>query len=253
MSDDTRRCAACLKPLVGRQMNATLCASNKCVNWAARHPGVLHPSASPRFCAWCGASIDHRNGKAKYCNQHCITSAWTHNNNAQLNKWRRVRWTEAGSTRKQSQQAYRKANVNKYRKYQRDSRLKNPERYKSYYRQWIADPANYELTVLNGHKRRVRERQNPGSVGVSVRDWVRLVNRYKSCCAYCGIFVERPVIEHVIPLARGGRHAIGNVLPACSKCNASKHALFIMEWRNRRQNENSGSSAPLSATTLRRS
>lgn len=234
MSQNTRCCAACLKSLVDRRANARTCPTRKCQVWALRHPGVLHPSVAPRRCAWCNASIDHRNGKAIFCNQTCNRAAWAYDNNAQLNEWRRIRWAGAGSARKQSQQAYRKANTDKYNQYYRNSRAKDPERYRAYYAKWLADPTNHQIISLNGHKRRVRERQNPGSVGVSVRDWMKLVRRYRSCCAYCGKFVERPVIEHVIPLARGGRHAIGNVLPACPECNSSKHASFIMEWRKRR-------------------
>lgn len=250
MVEGTRRCVACLKPLVGRQADATLCATSKCVNWAARHPGILHPSAKPRFCGWCGASIDHKNGKAKFCNQSCNRAAWASTNNAQLNKWRRIRWADANSLRKRTNQVYRKTNIDSYRRYGRESRAKDPERYRAYYKKWLADPANYEITVLNGHKRRFREEQNPGSVGISTWDWIKLVRRYHSCCAYCNKYVKRPVIEHVIPLARGGRHAIGNVLPACPECNASKYASFIMEWRKRRPDACAGYASPLFASAL---
>jgi hypothetical protein len=229
-----RCCTACLKPLAGRQINARTCPTRKCQVWALRHPGVLHPSVMPRFCLHCGVSIDHRNGKAKYCGQSCITAAWDNNNRDRLNELKRGYWSDPCSPRKQTNQAYRKVNADKYRKYGRDSRAKDPERYREYYTKWLADPANHQIVSLNKHKRRIREQQNPGSVGISVRDWMKLVRRYRSCCAYCGKFVERPVIEHVIPLARGGRHAIGNVLPACPECNSSKHASFIMEWRKRR-------------------
>lgn len=227
-------CSACHKPLIGRQSNATTCMSLKCQRWAYRHPGVPHPSTQPRFCLNCGVSIDHRNGKARYCRQSCITAAWDSNNRERLNELKREYWSNPRSPRKQTSQNYRKANTDNYRRYYRESRAKDPERYRAYYAKWLADPANHQIVSLNKHKRRVRERQNPGSVGISVRDWMKLVRRYHSCCAYCGKFVERPVIEHVIPLARGGRHAIGNVLPACPECNSSKHASFIMEWRKRR-------------------
>ncbi len=232
--ENTRLCVACGKSLIGRQSNATVCVSRKCMIWAERHPGVPHPSTQPRFCLHCGVSIDCRNGKAKYCGQLCITAAWTDANRDRFNELRRIRWADVDSARKLSQQAYRKANTDKYRKYQRDSREKDPKRYRAYYTKWLSDPANYEITVLNGHRRRLREQYNPGFVGISVRDWMKLVRRYRNCCAYCNKYVERLVIEHVIPLARGGRHAIGNVLPVCPECNASKHASFIMEWRKRR-------------------
>lgn len=232
--ENTGKCAACLKPLIGRQSNATVCANRRCMVWAERHPGVPHPSTQPRVCLWCGVSIDHRNGKARYCSQLCVTAAWADANRDVLNGRKRDTWADSSSGKKQVQRAYYEANVDRYRQYGRDSRAKDPERYRAYYAKWLSDPDNYQIVSLNSHKRRARKRQNPDSVGVSVRDWMKLVRRYRSCCAYCGKFVERPVIEHVIPLARGGRHAIGNVLPACAECNASKHASFITEWRKRR-------------------
>lgn len=40
-------------------------------------------------------------------------------------------------------------------------------------------------------------------------------------------------MDHVIPVVRGGRHAIGNILPACAACNGSKHAALLVVWRHR--------------------
>jgi len=40
-------------------------------------------------------------------------------------------------------------------------------------------------------------------------------------------------IDHIIPLSRGGRHAIGNLQPLCSFCNLSKNNSLQIEWRLR--------------------
>lgn len=75
------------------------------------------------------------------------------------------------------------------------------------------------------HRRRARLTNSPG---VSPRDWHRLVRRHGGLCAYC----RRPgsTQDHVIPLARGGRHAIGNLLPACQSCNSAKGDRLLVEW-----------------------
>lgn len=65
---------------------------------------------------------------------------------------------------------------------------------------------------------------------VSGRDLRRLVARFGGLCAYCKIRPHEH-FDHVIPLAKGGRHAIGNLLPACSACNLSKGAKLLAEWR----------------------
>ncbi|MFD1277447.1 HNH endonuclease [Streptomyces kaempferi] len=79
--------------------------------------------------------------------------------------------------------------------------------------------------------RRGWERLNPGSVGIVSRDWRKLVRHYRHRCAYCGGNSGGIHMDHVVPLSRGGRHAIGNVLPACQACNLSKGAKLIVEWK----------------------
>jgi 5-methylcytosine-specific restriction endonuclease McrA len=41
------------------------------------------------------------------------------------------------------------------------------------------------------------------------------------------------VWDHIIPLARKGTHSIGNLVPACHACNASKGKKLISEWKGR--------------------
>jgi hypothetical protein len=79
--------------------------------------------------------------------------------------------------------------------------------------------------------RRAWEQLNPDSVGVAPKEWRRLVRRYRHRCAYCGGNEDGIHMDHVIPLSRGGRHAIGNVLPACQACNLSKGAKLVAEWK----------------------
>ena len=60
--------------------------------------------------------------------------------------------------------------------------------------------------------------------------WKRRLARGR--CHYCG----RPAspgeltMDHVVPVARGGRSTRGNVVPACRTCNSAKKQLLPMEW-----------------------
>jgi 5-methylcytosine-specific restriction endonuclease McrA len=67
---------------------------------------------------------------------------------------------------------------------------------------------------------------------VSSQDLSRLVHRYRGRCAYCGIRAHEH-FDHIIPLARGGRHSIGNLLPSCAKCNLAKGSRLLADWRIR--------------------
>ena len=40
-------------------------------------------------------------------------------------------------------------------------------------------------------------------------------------------------IDHVIPIARGGAHAMDNLRPACAPCNHMKHSSTLDEYRDR--------------------
>jgi 5-methylcytosine-specific restriction endonuclease McrA len=95
--------------------------------------------------------------------------------------------------------------------------------------------ANPELraAIAAQHKtvRRAWEQLNPDSVGIAGKDWRKLVRHYRHRCAYCGGNDGGIHMDHVIPLSRGGRHAIGNVLPACQHCNLSKGAKLLAEWK----------------------
>jgi 5-methylcytosine-specific restriction endonuclease McrA len=40
-------------------------------------------------------------------------------------------------------------------------------------------------------------------------------------------------MEHMTPLARGGRHTAANVIPSCQPCNARKHTKTAAEFAAR--------------------
>jgi 5-methylcytosine-specific restriction endonuclease McrA len=56
----------------------------------------------------------------------------------------------------------------------------------------------------------------------------------KGRCHYCGHDVPAGelTMDHVVPLARGGKSTKGNVVPACKSCNNQKKQLLPMEWQD---------------------
>jgi 5-methylcytosine-specific restriction endonuclease McrA len=53
-----------------------------------------------------------------------------------------------------------------------------------------------------------------------------LQNTYGECCANCGS-VDKLVIDHIIPIARGGISALENLQLLCAVCNRIKGKLAI--------------------------
>lgn len=111
--------------------------------------------------------------------------------------------------------------------------LADPERYALQRDEWRKrNPGRHlELMLLQQGKRRAAKR-SADSRKVSAEDIAKMFQMARGCCFYC----QRKAvltIDHIIPLVRGGRHAIGNLAPACEKCNKSKGALLLVEWRIR--------------------
>ena len=106
-------------------------------------------------------------------------------------------------------------------------RQENPDKQN----QWRRE--NPDKVAVFSAKRQARRRNNDVRL-VTLKDWQRLCHRFSHRCAYCG--EKRPLTQdHIVPVSRGGRHAIGNLLPACKPCNSSKHARLLIEWLRERQ------------------
>ncbi|SDZ83509.1 HNH endonuclease [Desulfuromusa kysingii] len=60
--------------------------------------------------------------------------------------------------------------------------------------------------------------------------WKNRIGR--GVCHYCGKSVppKELTLDHVVPVARGGRSTKGNCVPACKDCNNQKKNLLPMEW-----------------------
>ncbi|MFF8817799.1 HNH endonuclease [Leucobacter sp. NPDC015123] len=69
------------------------------------------------------------------------------------------------------------------------------------------------------------------------RDYRRALHHARNVCTYCAepFSTSNPLEwHHIIPIARGGRHSVGNLAPSCKRCNRNKQIKFITEWRARR-------------------
>jgi len=54
-------------------------------------------------------------------------------------------------------------------------------------------------------------------------------------CAYCGRPDEALQKDCVLPISRGGRYTLENVVPACRSCNASKCNDEVTGWLRRKR------------------
>jgi 5-methylcytosine-specific restriction endonuclease McrA len=54
-------------------------------------------------------------------------------------------------------------------------------------------------------------------------------------CAYCGTTDAALQRDCVLPLSRGGRYTLDNIVPACRSCNTSKCNAEVTGWLRRKR------------------
>jgi len=85
-----------------------------------------------------------------------------------------------------------------------------------------------EYARVQRQKRRALKRLTVGNV--STKEWLKLREDYNYTCPSCG--KKEPeidlIMDHIVPLSRGGKHLISNIQPLCRLCNGKKHAKTIL-------------------------
>lgn len=103
----------------------------------------------------------------------------------------------------------------------------NPGKSNAAYRRWYERNRIVKAATLKAYQSARRARKaNAGTFVVTDKDARRIM---RNGCAYCTSAATE--MDHIIPIARGGRHAIGNLVGSCRPCNRSKNHRTITEWR----------------------
>jgi 5-methylcytosine-specific restriction endonuclease McrA len=94
------------------------------------------------------------------------------------------------------------------------------------------------MTVSRGRKanaaRRRKRRMDRVEHDLSDEQWEVLKSVW-GACAYCGEAGKPLQRDCVQALSRGGRYTLGNIVPACRSCNASKCNSEVTSWLRRRR------------------
>ena len=64
--------------------------------------------------------------------------------------------------------------------------------------------------------------------------WAALMDAWGGC-AYCGGDGAALQKDTMLPISRGGRYTLTNVVPACRSCNASKCNTEVTTWLRRKK------------------
>ncbi len=69
--------------------------------------------------------------------------------------------------------------------------------------------------------------------------WFALMEAWGGC-AYCGDASSALQKDTMLPISRGGRYTLANVVPACRSCNASKCNTEVITWLRRKKLDEPG-------------
>lgn len=187
-------CPVCLTIFSGKR--GRLFCSSKCRD---RHKAkIYHPSTDIVVnCIRCGEAVKKTRKDRKYCSLYC-----------------------AYRSRSDYQKEYYLKNKDKITVRSARVYARNRETRRVSHRLWNIEDNYVQKTrsvIL-----RLKKLGLDTPVELTREEWVQIKSKYKGKCYYCGQLCPHPTFEHVIPLARGGRHSAANVVPSCLPCNLRK-------------------------------
>jgi 5-methylcytosine-specific restriction endonuclease McrA len=160
------------------------------------------------------------------CHSHQVNE-YTKNNKDKIKALRKKSYDKDPKTRIARSQKWANENPTKRKlieaTYRATHRKENQARSEAWRLKNLDKPREYKL------RRRVRIQSN-GQFLILPKEIKRL---YASACFYCQ-GQQRIEADHLIPVSKGGRHSIGNLVPACRWCNASKGNRLLSEWKRDR-------------------
>jgi 5-methylcytosine-specific restriction endonuclease McrA len=113
------------------------------------------------------------------------------------------------------------------------SYARNKDKKAIYGKRWreLNPDRSRQLSRLSQAVRRSRIAGNGGAIRPD--EWIALIELFETkICLYCHRRAPQLVMDHFIPVAKGGRTEAGNLLPCCSECNSKKGSSDPEVWIN---------------------
>lgn len=86
----------------------------------------------------------------------------------------------------------------------------------------MSDETYFEIDSNPDTVRQIRKERDKARVLKKTPWWKNKL--HKGICHYCGLQFpsDQLSMDHIVPLARGGKSIKGNIVPACVRCNREK-------------------------------
>jgi 5-methylcytosine-specific restriction endonuclease McrA len=183
-----------------------------------------HDRARANNIAWLAANKEHRVAYRKErSNKAKETNAALYISDKDRIKARNSAWNkEHPETTNAISKKWKKANPDKVKSASAAWRGKNPEKAKAALAAWRK--SNPEIMKIHNHNRRARIKNNGGKLSPNIES--KLLAFQKNRCAVCRTSLKKTGhhLDHIVPLAGGGKNIDGNMQITCPKCNLEKHS-----------------------------
>jgi len=256
---DCKVCKRCGKEFAPASWNAIYCC-REC-NLAAWHVKRQAGREDLKYiCTFCGRKYNAKSvERNKYCSRHC---KFSHQQQRAKGKWKHWWFRNCGVCGKRyigrknsrlcgdsdccKEDERRKSRAHLIRKDARDRTARaclecggvfSPEYGNKHRRYCSTDCSEKSNKRVAKRKRRALER-GVEAEAVNPSD---IFNRDGWCCHLCGIRTPRrlrgtrddraPEMDHIIPLAVGGKHVADNLACACRRCNIAKGSKELGQLR----------------------
>lgn len=114
------------------------------------------------------------------------------------------------------------------REYDREYRAKRAEHLDAIHKAWRAKNPDKIRTIRFTYAARRRAQEAGGDSTAAIHKWAAAAAKV---CHWCGKKCAKSYhIDHYVPLSKGGKHEISNLVIACPKCNIRKNAKDPYEF-----------------------
>lgn len=124
--------------------------------------------------------------------------------------------------------AYTQRHIEKIRARASQAYYDNRDARKEYVKAWCAANPDLRRAIAQNYKHRRRAVEREGISGRELAEWRKAQPKK---CYWCGSKTAKQyVTDHYHPLAKGGKHEVGNLVLSCRPCNAQKSAQDPFEF-----------------------
>jgi hypothetical protein len=160
----------------------------------------------------------------KECNRKRSKEHYEENKDWHLNRRR-----EYYHSHLDEMQQYRDQNREYLREKNKENYYNNLEYFKEKEKRWRKTNPDKNKAKYTRNRYIRKSRMLSVESNFTEEDWNRCKSHFNDTCSYCG--EKKPLQrEHFVPLANKGEYTINNIIPACSRCNASKNNRNFFEW-----------------------